>query len=205
MGLTTYPPEFRLKSHVNEAINGGKRRIHKWIRSLPSVPAIIILERDPPDLKLAECGWISFLRMEGARLVNGTDGGDGLLNPSFEVREKLSSWQIGRKMSAEAKGKMSVSQRRRFTTQPGPMVGKKHSEKAKAKIRERRASQIIIHSEEFRKKTSTRLKKFWSEISNERKTDIAQKISRSNLGRIPWNKGLHTGNQYTRTKEKQNV
>jgi group I intron endonuclease len=40
---------------------------------------------------------------------NMTDGGDGMLNPSQEVREKWSKQRIGRKASEETKMKMSKS------------------------------------------------------------------------------------------------
>lgn len=41
------------------------------------------------DLELAEIYWISYFKSIGCALLNCTDGG-GLMNPSIEVREKIS-------------------------------------------------------------------------------------------------------------------
>lgn len=57
--------------------------------------------------------WIAIARDGGFRLTNGTDGGDGVLNPSDEARRKMSIWQIGRKLTPEHKAKLGASSRDR--------------------------------------------------------------------------------------------
>jgi hypothetical protein len=57
-----------------------------WIRSLAAQglrPKVLVVEVLPPDtsdefLSRVESAWIGFLRGQGTRLTNGTDGGDGV-------------------------------------------------------------------------------------------------------------------------------
>lgn len=88
-------PNSRRRSHIYEARN-GKRHNHRlaWIRKLLKdgfQPQVIILEAccDDASLRVAERRWITQFRVMGARLVNGTDGGEGMANPSEETRQKL--------------------------------------------------------------------------------------------------------------------
>lgn len=194
VGITTYTPEFRLKTHINEAFNGGNRRVHKWIRSLSSKPVSVILEINPENLQESECNWISYLINLGARLTNGTSGGDGLFNPSPEVREKLSSWQRGRKLTPEHRAKLSEAQRIRFSNSHGPRYGKSTSDETKEKLRlanlgkQQSLATIEKRAASLRGKTRT--------MSEEARYNMSVAAK----GRTTWNKGLHTGNQYTRRK-----
>lgn len=45
----------------------------------------------------------------GGPLVNMTDGGDGVVNPSDEARQKLRDFRLGRPVSKETRRKMSAS------------------------------------------------------------------------------------------------
>ena len=120
-------PEKRLTLHLIE-----RRKSHKfnWIRLLKNMgltPALIILA------KVAKSGWqsserfqIAFFRNRGMADLNATDGGDGCpgCHPSEETIQKI---------------KMSNT-------------GWKHTDEARAKIKERRKHQIVKHSEETRRK-----------------------------------------------------
>jgi hypothetical protein len=66
---------------------------------------------------------ISCLRDLGIKLVNLTDGGDGLVSPSEEVRKKLSLKNLGKKRSQETIEKMRIAS-----------TGKVASEETKKKI-----------------------------------------------------------------------
>lgn len=59
---------------------------------------------------------IAHYRALGHPLVNQTDGGEGLVNPSPEVREKMAARQRGKQISAEIREKMSAAKRGRKRT-----------------------------------------------------------------------------------------
>ena len=79
-------------------------------------------------------------------LCNLTDGGEGTCNVTPEVRKKISERRkgvrtlpIGYKRSDEFKLKISLSKKGK----PSTFKGKKHTEEAKAIIREKRAKQVF--------------------------------------------------------------
>lgn len=129
-------PIGRLKGHLR-FIKPHTRK-EAWIVSLRNLelkPSLIILEEiHPEESSSREIFWIAKYRSMGFDLTNGTDGGEGVLNPSPEVREKLSinnarPW-LGKKHSLETRLKMSNSLKgNKFR------VGKKLTEENKAKIR----------------------------------------------------------------------
>lgn len=99
----------RLSNHCND-----RSRNHRtnWIKTLLQVgkkPALVILEELPHDADWqdSERRWIAHARSNGWRLTNGTDGGDGLMNPPEEVREKIRATWVGRKHSPETLAKYS--------------------------------------------------------------------------------------------------
>jgi hypothetical protein len=84
----------RPKRHF-EAYHLQKSETHKthWIRKLQREglqPFIVVIqELDVPEgLPELERGWIFYFRSLGCNLVNGTDGGEGVLNPLPEIRRK---------------------------------------------------------------------------------------------------------------------
>lgn len=96
-------PNSRMRSHIYEA-RYGKRHNHRlaWIRKLLKdgfQPRFILLETcvDDKELIIAERRWIATFRALGAQLVNGTDGGEGMANPSAETRAKLTASRKGKK------------------------------------------------------------------------------------------------------------
>jgi group I intron endonuclease len=88
----------RIRDHKKD-----KRKCYRtnWIQSLKKEnlsPLVKVLEEvDDKDRDIAERFWIAFFRERFDNLVNATDGGDGALNPSPEVREKIASGHRGKK------------------------------------------------------------------------------------------------------------
>lgn len=90
----------RPTSHAKEARRNPKPT-HKlnWIRSLQAEgrdPAVLVLEELPEGaaktfVGFVESCYIKSLRNIGHDLTNGTDGGDGLINPTPEVRARISA------------------------------------------------------------------------------------------------------------------
>ena len=141
--------EKRLRGHKRSEVNGSKTRLSRWLRKHHW--NMIILERDPLDLNEAEMCWIHDMREQGARLINLTDGGGGMLNPSSETRAKMSAWQRGKPRSAETRTKISAAlsgkplspEHRakinaalsgKFRGENNPNFGKHHTAKSRAKM-----------------------------------------------------------------------
>jgi hypothetical protein len=117
--------------YVGKSVNGESRaRAHRhpryrqeyahtynarWIESLLSqgldyvIRVLEVCDRD--TLSAAEQRWIAYGRANGWRLTNGTDGGDGALNPSTESRAKRSDALRGRVFSDEHRAKISAAKR----------------------------------------------------------------------------------------------
>lgn len=81
VGWTVTKPETRLRNHVMESVKKQTTHKHRWVLSLVSIglmPLIEVIETGTgPGWKSAEKRWIALYRGSGARLTNGTDGGDG--------------------------------------------------------------------------------------------------------------------------------
>ena len=65
----------------------AKTYLHKWLRSLSSRPDFIIIE-ETTDLIEAEQFYIAYFRSIGMRLVNTTDGGEGVSGYKFSEEQK---------------------------------------------------------------------------------------------------------------------
>ena len=104
-------PYQRLQNHMNEPPTHCHRS--HWLselRSLGLTPRLEVLETLCGEWpwQEAECAWIARLRNLGARLVNNTDGGDGVLNLSGEGKKRMLSTWKGRKHRPESLLKMSL-------------------------------------------------------------------------------------------------
>lgn len=100
VGWTSLSADQRLRTHIAESVVSQKTHKQRWILSLLSIgltPVIEVIESGTGDgWSEAERRWIAFFRASGARLVNGTDGGDGVvgwLSPEqrIERRKKIST------------------------------------------------------------------------------------------------------------------
>jgi hypothetical protein len=115
VGKCTGYPNSRLRGHLREAASGA-RVTHKlsWLRSLRVAgrePILLVVERPPADeLASAERRWIADLRRRGAALTNGTDGGEGMPNPSEETRRRLRA-RPRRAATAETRARISAALR----------------------------------------------------------------------------------------------
>lgn len=91
-------PEKRMRGHLRS--KPGTHKAH-WIMELTAIgitPLLEILDRVPEtQWEFFECAYIKVYREAGAKLTNGTEGGDGISNPSREVREKISVSLSGEK------------------------------------------------------------------------------------------------------------
>lgn len=97
VGLTTQSFPERLQQHIYDA-RRGKGATYKvnWIRRVLASggkPEIVHLEtcHDESGMRSRERHWVAYYAALGTRLTNGTAGGEGVLNPTAEVRAKMSA------------------------------------------------------------------------------------------------------------------
>lgn len=111
VGITTKSLKIRLNGHLKENCKSYK---YRWMHSqlqkgfqirIKKVKVFNTIE----ELKLGEKKLIKFLKSKNYNLVNGTDGGDGVLNPSQEIREAKRKRMSNRIVSEETKKKLSIS------------------------------------------------------------------------------------------------
>ncbi len=110
VGITKHALSRRLHDHIRQAISGFHSHKCSWIRQLLADnrrPEIVLLESTQDRLR--ECFWIAHYRGQGSDLTNATDGGDGLVNPSEEVRRKISSSLTGKSLSADTREKIRLA------------------------------------------------------------------------------------------------
>lgn len=92
IGYTSKSPNRRLVEHICESAAKATSHRHKWVRSLLNKgvkPAIVVLESVTAETwRERECYWIATLA--SGNLVNGTAGGEGLINPTQDVRDRIS-------------------------------------------------------------------------------------------------------------------
>lgn len=92
VGITNNPKQ-RLKDHIQKS-KRGKTHKASWIKSLLNdglKPAMTTIdETDEDNWQQCEIAWIAYYREMGCDLVNGTDGGEGCINPSEDTRKRLS-------------------------------------------------------------------------------------------------------------------
>lgn len=82
VGKTARDPHRRLWEHndrsgVSNNRKGKLTKVNEWIESLEDGPGLLVLEEHPSSLEESEARWIHWLRADGLKLLNMTDGGDG--------------------------------------------------------------------------------------------------------------------------------
>jgi hypothetical protein len=101
IGKTNQKPSYRLVQHLHQAeTQDGNSHLLNWLRQLLAeglAPDIRILEvlEEWADWQERERIWIAQTRAAGWRLTNMTDGGEGTLNPSKEIRQQRSERMKG--------------------------------------------------------------------------------------------------------------
>lgn len=92
VGWTVKTIQRRLREHCLAAFHDGQFHVHRAIRKLSYNVGVRLLEDVPEDASPQELekSWIKRYRDLGWHLWNMTDGGDGWLNETQEVKEKRS-------------------------------------------------------------------------------------------------------------------
>jgi group I intron endonuclease len=202
VGKSTDPRE-RWRQHWSRA-RACRNHRECWLKGLRDAglkPVVSVIETcSEIDWKARECYWIAHYRQLFPDLLNITDGGDGLENPTEETRAKISASLRGKKHSEETREKMRQAQIERYKD---PSARAKLSESHKnqpPKSPEARAKISAAHkgkeiSPEVRAKVSEGLKAYYSIPENRQKNSAAHagqkvtaearaKISAANKGRV---------------------
>ncbi len=83
----------RRKAHLRECMLRGHLPINRWLRKRKNSVGFVtrLIEHVPPGRDWAdrERHWIKIYRERGDRLLNLTDGGDGLTGHKFSLSHKL--------------------------------------------------------------------------------------------------------------------
>lgn len=94
IGMTTKSLGLRCRQHNIMTTNNFTYAVYKWLRKYSSSKVeMVLLSACKPDVRVVsqfETFWIKHYRSSGHRLLNSTDGGEGLFNPSEETRRKQS-------------------------------------------------------------------------------------------------------------------
>jgi hypothetical protein len=165
IGKTVKSISLRLSQHLKEVRCGKKNHRCNWIRSILSggyLPVVQFIGEVEGDGIREEIAWIVYGRQEGWRLVNGTDGGEGV---------------TGYRFSEDAKKKLSESRRGKRS----PMKGRHFSDEFKERVR--RAVKKMWESEGYRQKVSD-AHKGWRPSEETR-----AKMRAAKNGFAPWPKG----------------
>ena len=184
VGKTVKPLYRRLKGHLIETQYGTINHRCNWIRAMfikGLSPTITLIEEVEGSGCKEEVRWIKYFRDRGIKLTNGTAGGDGLINPTKNIRKR-----------------MGLSQKRRYKEHGHPSTGKHPhwSDEAKKRKSEKPLSEaqkavvqkmIATHvnqpmSNNQKKKISNTL------INHDVSIKTRQKISKANMGKCPTKK-----------------
>jgi hypothetical protein len=114
--------ERRLQQHLSRFhLNYHRTQKNSWLKGLLSAghrPTMHVLELvDHQDANAAEIRWIAKATAKGARLTNGTAGGDGGAVTSPEAKARILAAHLGSKASADTKKKMSDAAKERCASE----------------------------------------------------------------------------------------
>ncbi len=131
----SHDPKKRLGVHLAEKAHTKK---NQWIRGLKKAglkPILkIIDEASSAEIANLEIEWIARYKSQGAKLLNGTSGGDSFGDYAItpEHRAKIVAANTGKKRSPEAVARISAGSR-----------GRKYSEEIKQRMSEIRKGRIF--------------------------------------------------------------
>jgi hypothetical protein len=113
-------PAKRLQQHLSRfQLTYYKSHKNSWLQSLLDAgvrPTLHILELvASQDANTAEIRWIAKAAAMGARLTNGTAGGDGGAITDPAAKARIRAAHVGRVTSDETKKKMSIAAKARIT------------------------------------------------------------------------------------------
>ena len=167
IGKTVKSLSIRLNQHLATVCRGRKTHLYNWMRGVMSggyLPTIRLIGEVEGDGCKEEIAWIAYGRKEGWRLVNTTDGGEGIVGYKWtnellkrlQKRLRKNPPHLGYKHSLESRQKISES----LKGKPSWMKGKHCSKEHKRKISESRKGQKLSSEHRLKIKLSNMGKHF---------------------------------------------
>ena len=211
-------PEQRLYAHVSQARwadqKNNRANWHKihWIRQVLSEelrPRILIIQKvTVTEWEKAERFWIAFYRAAGANLVNASDGGEGVSNPSAETRAHANQMSRERMLSDSnpmknpqarknydlaIESKELRQRRREAILANNPMSNPDVRERHKAAVnredvRKKKSEALRGDKHPMRRRPELR-QRMMGDSNIARRADVREKLSKSSRGRPNKNKG----------------
>lgn len=193
VGLARIPS--RPFDHARAARRQATRSSYKinWIRKLQAdgrEPTVLVLEELPESVStfligFVESSYIKSLRQIGHHLTNLTDGGEGLINPAQEVRDRISASQTKAMSSPEIRKQISDKQKIRLASRPDLLQSasisaraQRHTLEAKQAIGEK--SKELWSDPEWHDTHAAKIKTTWSNPDIRAKQSERIKASWSN-------------------------
>lgn len=149
-------------------LSNWRKSLHR-IGLLDQIEITVLEETTGSELGDREIWWIAQAKIAGADLVNGTDGGEGMLGRkgwrhSEESKERMRLARLGKKASEETRAKMREAHK-----------GKKMPETLKEKL-------LSIHTgRKHSAETIERMKIAHSEISEETRRKLSESLKGKTL------------------------
>ncbi len=206
VGKTIQKINDRLTSHIRGAKRENNSHKNRWILQIIRDGYIPIIEKiedvNENNWQEREKYWIVKYHEDGCKLVNETDGGEGLHGHKFskDHRGKLGRallgnkrW-LGKKHTRETKQKLSDVKR----GEKSPNYGKKFSEEHKGKLSEAHKGQI--HTGETKQKMSSTAKGNQYALGHKQSDEHKQKLLESRF-RVC----IHCGRKIKRIKRGSNI
>jgi len=129
VGVTSIGLDRRLKKHLSDALKGEPTYKARWVRKVlesgGTVTPVVLHTATQADWP----AWERFLISWFPRLTNATAGGEGLLNPTSETRERMRVAHLGKTLSEETRRKLSEARRGNKHN-----LGKRASDETRAKL-----------------------------------------------------------------------
>lgn len=177
VGQTNRRLERRLSQHIRTAREKPKWHSSAWIKGLLSAglqPESVLLEihQDEDAANDAEQFWIEYFRAIGCRLVNRAVGGTTNRGWNHRPEQRL-KWclerrgergsRYGKKASPEEKARASERMKRRYQETEHHMLGKRHSDETRAKIKEARAKNPPKQTDAARESRAHAMRSRWAD------------------------------------------
>ena len=171
----------RFERQMNERSNTHRCYWIQSLRKKGKKPTQVILQQlnEGEDWQAAEIKWIAIAKKYGWDLVNGTDGGDGVLNVSGEGRARMLATWKGRKHKPETLLKLSASSK-----------GRVKPEKAKDIVSKKMKGRKIEWADKLqvklRKFDDEKLKAVLSDLETMKVAEVAKKygVHRTTITKI---------------------
>ncbi len=163
VGWTKRTPQQRLTCHISEAQKNRNTYKNKWVMSLISIglrPLIEVIDSGEGDgWGDREIEWIARYRAIGAKLTNGTIGGEGVVGWGTPELRRQHSINTAAKFTKEQHRERGLATAAKFTPEQRSEVARKRQA---AKTPEEK---------------SANSKKIWSNMSEEKRQAVIKKMS----------------------------